>query len=331
MGSFVGGIAMVALLALRPLRSAMAVTQGFEGDLPPSHKDVELSEGLPVESKFHFVDEPACIGCTWCADVARNTFYMEAEKGMGRVYRQHGDSVDIIKEAIACCPVNAIHSLTWEQLVASETKREEQKRLASGNPGHLYVMPGQGVVRSRSYVESRGHVIVGSAITDEEQREREERTTKIHEEKRRALAEKQGFADVPNLDSLLDTIMVDPCDHPNSSECMLASDPCAASAEADECNMLLAPTAEINPAFFETYSVQDPCEADPSGEGCQVFTSHLGRDQELARMENYSVDDLDSDDFDPCAVADAPFVCEHESEVEKRLSHIFSNAEPSAV
>merc|ERR1719174_1734987 len=128
LASYCGGIAMVLLL-LRSLRSAMASVEGVDGEFSPSHKHVELSGGLPTEFKFHYVDEQQCIGCTWCADVARNTFFMESERGRGRVFRQHGDSVDVIQEAIACCPVNAIHGLSWEQLVSSETLREENARL----------------------------------------------------------------------------------------------------------------------------------------------------------------------------------------------------------
>ena len=37
-----------------------------------SHKQVQLDEnGDPVQLRFAFVDEAECIGCTYCADVAR--------------------------------------------------------------------------------------------------------------------------------------------------------------------------------------------------------------------------------------------------------------------
>jgi ferredoxin len=303
----------------------MASVEGVDGEFSPSHKHVELSGGLPTEFKFHYVDEAQCIGCTWCADVARNTFFMESERGRGRVFRQHGDSVDVIQEAIACCPVNAIHGLSWEQLVSSENLREENARLVTNNPGHLYRMAGQGLFRSRSHAESRGHVIVGRALTEEEEQERAARATDIKAEKRRASAEALELADVPNLQAMLDALAADPCEDPDASECALLLDPCVASPESEECALMTGtgPPA-LDAALLEegTYGIEDPCDADPLGEECQVFT----RDPGLVLM------DYDASNFevaDPCEVADAPFACENDTAAEKLIAAIYRDAKPS--
>jgi ferredoxin len=286
-----------------------------------------------LESKFHFVDEPTCIGCTWCADVARNTFTMESELGRGRVFRQHGDSIDVIKEAMECCPVNAIHSVTWEQLVSSEKRREEHSRLASGNPGHLYHLPGQGIVRSRSYAESRGQVIVGRVTTDQEEREREVRTSKIREEERRAILLNTGLPDVPNLESKIDAIMTDPCEQPDAPECTLLGldeelDPCAVSPHADGCATATGRIhAAFDPALVDApYVIEDPCDADPLGDECQVI-AHAG-DQRLYAQIDYDMDGNFEVGDDLCQVEDAPSFCEDDNEAEKLIA-IYRNAAPS--
>jgi hypothetical protein len=255
---------------------------------------------------------------------------MESERGRGRVFCQHGDSLDVIKEAIACCPVNAIHTVTWEQLVSSETRREENTRLASGNPGHLYHLPGKGIFRSRSHAESRGQVIVGRALTEGEEREREARASKFREEERRALAEELNLADVPNLQSILDAIAADPCENPDASECSLLLDPCAASPEDDGCAMMTGgahppPDAAL---LHETYVIEDPCDAAPLGEECQVLTR--AGDQRLAGID-YDVDDSNFEGVDPCEVADAPFACKNDGAAEKLIAEIYRDAEPSIV
>ena len=55
----------------------------------PSHMQLDLDdEGNPTLIRFAYVDEPSCIGCTYCADVARNTFYMDDEAGRASASRQ---------------------------------------------------------------------------------------------------------------------------------------------------------------------------------------------------------------------------------------------------
>ena len=91
----------------------------------PSHQQLDLDEdGNPVQLRFVFVDETECIGCTFCADVARNTFYMNDDAGRARVFNQGGDDPEIVQEAIDTCPVMCISYVDHEDLVILETERE---------------------------------------------------------------------------------------------------------------------------------------------------------------------------------------------------------------
>ena len=93
-----------------------------------SHLFVERTEtGEPVEARFTYVDEPQCIGCTYCSSIARNTFFMEDEHGRARVFDQGGDGISLIDEAIDSCPVNCIHWVSYEDLVILETERRGQR------------------------------------------------------------------------------------------------------------------------------------------------------------------------------------------------------------
>jgi ferredoxin len=73
-----------------------------------------------------YVDELRCIGCTHCAHVARNTFYIEPDYGRARVIRQEGDSEALIKEAIDTCPVDCIHQVDYTELRQLERDRQHQ-------------------------------------------------------------------------------------------------------------------------------------------------------------------------------------------------------------
>ena len=95
--------------------------------LIPSHKQLDLNEdGEPLMLRFAYVDEIACIGCTFCADVARSTFYMDEQAGRARVFNQGGDEPDVIQEAIDTCPVNCITYVDLEDLQILESEREGQ-------------------------------------------------------------------------------------------------------------------------------------------------------------------------------------------------------------
>uniref|UniRef100_A0A7S2BL04 Ferredoxin n=1 Tax=Octactis speculum TaxID=3111310 RepID=A0A7S2BL04_9STRA len=88
---------------------------------------VELDEdGEPYTERFVYVDEHSCIGCTNCACIAKSTFMMEEEHGRARVFLQSGDSPETVEEAIDTCPVDCIHYVPWEELVALETRRQSQ-------------------------------------------------------------------------------------------------------------------------------------------------------------------------------------------------------------
>jgi ferredoxin len=69
-----------------------------------------------------WVDELSCIGCTWCASVARQTFRMangDHEFGTARVVQQGGDCEDTIQEAIDCCPADCIMHCTRNEVLCS--------------------------------------------------------------------------------------------------------------------------------------------------------------------------------------------------------------------
>ena len=72
--------------------------------------------GGELRQKAVWVDETACIGCKYCANVASNTFVMEPHLGRSRAIRQDGDNPDVIQEAIDTCPVDCIHWVDFEEL-----------------------------------------------------------------------------------------------------------------------------------------------------------------------------------------------------------------------
>jgi len=91
----------------------------------PSHQQLDYNEdGEPSLLRFVYVDEPECIGCTYCADVARNTFFMEEGAGRARAFAQGGDDPEVVLEAIDCCPVNCISFVDLEDLTILETERD---------------------------------------------------------------------------------------------------------------------------------------------------------------------------------------------------------------
>ena len=116
----------------------------------PSHRTIEMDgeTGEPTAARFTYVDEHSCIGCTYCATTARNTFFMEDDHGRARVYNQQGDSEELVLEAIDACPVNCIHYVSFEDLVILENERSTQRinnaaRLRSQQEGTAAVAPTQ--------------------------------------------------------------------------------------------------------------------------------------------------------------------------------------------
>ncbi|MEO1445195.1 MAG: ferredoxin [Cyanobacteria bacterium J06635_11] len=105
---------------------------GFEPELGGVLREAQLRSGLEPELGGQFrqngvyVDEVTCIGCTHCAHVARNTFYIEPDYGRARVIRQDGDSEALVQEAIDTCPVDCIHRVDYTELRQLERDRKHQ-------------------------------------------------------------------------------------------------------------------------------------------------------------------------------------------------------------
>ncbi|MGB3300259.1 MAG: ferredoxin [Phormidesmis sp.] len=105
---------------------------GLEPELGGLLRDSQARTGLEPELGGHlrqtgvYVDEIRCIGCTHCAHVARNTFYIEPDYGRARVVRQQGDSEALIQEAMDTCPVDCIHEVDYTELRQLERDRQHQ-------------------------------------------------------------------------------------------------------------------------------------------------------------------------------------------------------------
>jgi ferredoxin len=113
---------------------------GAEPELGGLLRDASSRSGFEPElggtyrQKGVYVDEVTCIGCRHCALVARNTFYIEDHYGRSRVFRQDGDSEDLIQEAIDTCPVDCIHWVDYTRLKQLEAERKEQVISLPGSP-----------------------------------------------------------------------------------------------------------------------------------------------------------------------------------------------------
>lgn len=113
---------------------------GFEPELGGALRNAQSRSGLEPElggqfrQKGIYVDEIRCIGCTHCAHVARNTFYIEPEYGRARVIRQNGDSAALIEEAKDTCPVDCIHEVDYTELRELERDRIHQVMPVVGFP-----------------------------------------------------------------------------------------------------------------------------------------------------------------------------------------------------
>ncbi len=112
----------------------------MEPELGGVLRDAQSRSGLEPELGGQFrqtgvyVDEITCIGCTHCAHVARNTFYIEPDYGRARVVRQGGDSEALIQEAMDTCPVNCIHQVDYTELRQLERDRLTQVMPVVGFP-----------------------------------------------------------------------------------------------------------------------------------------------------------------------------------------------------
>lgn len=123
---------------------------GLEPELGGLLRDVDNRTGLEPElggtfrQKGVYVDETTCIGCTHCAHVARNTFYLEPSYGRARAIRQDGDPEELIQEAIDTCPVDCIHWVDYTKLKNLEEERRHQVIPVVGFPVN------QGLVRRKN-------------------------------------------------------------------------------------------------------------------------------------------------------------------------------------
>mmetsp|Transcript_16458 Transcript_16458/g.33228 ORF Transcript_16458/g.33228 Transcript_16458/m.33228 type:complete len:243 (+) Transcript_16458:3-731(+) len=83
---------------------------------------LERDESVP---QMAFVDEAECIGCTYCASIARSTFHMQEEAGGVARAVQQGESADAVQEAMDACPANCIHLVSRLELNELEAQRAE--------------------------------------------------------------------------------------------------------------------------------------------------------------------------------------------------------------
>ena len=90
--------------------------------------------GGKLADKAVWVDERKCIGCTYCSNVATNTFFMEPENGRSRAFRQDGDSPELIQEAIDTCPVDCIEWVGFEDLHKLKLELEQHPYRILGLP-----------------------------------------------------------------------------------------------------------------------------------------------------------------------------------------------------
>ncbi|PZO15068.1 MAG: ferredoxin [Leptolyngbya foveolarum] len=124
-------------------------SSGLEPELGGALRSASGRSGLEPELGGQFrqegvyVDELVCIGCTHCAHVARNTFYIEPDYGRARVVRQNGDSEALIQEAIDTCPVDCIHKVDYTELRELERDRVNQVIPVVGFPVDKAVISAQ--------------------------------------------------------------------------------------------------------------------------------------------------------------------------------------------
>lgn len=130
-------------------RDLAAERSGLEPELGGVLRSASQRSGLEPELGGQFrqegvyVDELVCIGCTHCAHVARNTFYIEPDYGRARVVRQDGDSEALIQEAIDTCPVDCIHKVDYTELRELERDRVHQVIPVIGFPVEKAVISAQ--------------------------------------------------------------------------------------------------------------------------------------------------------------------------------------------
>ena len=145
----------------------LAGRSGLEPELGGALRSASERSGLEPELGGQFrqtgvyVDELVCIGCTHCAHVARNTFYIEPDYGRARVIRQDGDSDALVQEAIDTCPVDCIHRVDYTELRALERDRVNQVIPVVGFPVEKAVIAAQrrrrqNILKAQKNSQSKG-------------------------------------------------------------------------------------------------------------------------------------------------------------------------------
>ena len=121
-----------------------------------------------------YVDESECIGCTYCASIARSAFHMHEDAGGASRVVQQGEEPDATSEAIDACPTNCIHMVSRGELRHLEARRSE---------GHHDYLPhfrdGVHATTARMAVPDAGPSFPGieqQRRAVEEQRERERKS-----------------------------------------------------------------------------------------------------------------------------------------------------------
>ncbi|GAX24325.1 hypothetical protein FisN_4Lh440 [Fistulifera solaris] len=102
------------------------VSQTTDKEGRSSYELVELAQDRqsPLwmnDGNFVFIDEESCIGCTQCVSAAPASFRM-VENGRARTYSQK-ISPDI-SAAVATCPVDCMHFVSFDELKELETARD---------------------------------------------------------------------------------------------------------------------------------------------------------------------------------------------------------------
>jgi ferredoxin len=260
------------------------------------------SDGLPAQASFVYVDESTCIGCTWCADVARNTFYVEPEGGKGRVHTQGNDNASTIDEAIATCPIDCIHHVPWEELVALENKRD--MAMQSTTPGRII----DEKYRTRSLAESRAPV-KQFLVPAREQAARIEAAHIRAENEQRARDAEVGCATVS--DELMTEVVFDPCE--STLDCPIDA--------IDTVPMPHFPELIFDASLFGEPVILDECE-EAESEECTLL-----KDAAEIVEESCEIDDFDycGPAFpDVCDVDMPPAVCQDPDGVGSRIASIFN-------
>ena len=121
---------------------------------------------LTKASAAVFIDEESCIGCMQCVNVSPSSFLM-MESGRARTFEQR--QAPDVKQAVASCPVNCMHRVTFAELKEYETARDEgdgrndHKHLGHRR-GHtpLYVA---GIDSDNNHRTSWYHTLKGKCVT----------------------------------------------------------------------------------------------------------------------------------------------------------------------